>query len=193
MGSSAYRDATRLDQFPSRQPQVDGQDYAEFRAGLLRHIGIEEKLLLPAARRARSGTPIERAHQLRIEHGAIGLLKTVYAECERLIGAETSLALSVSAHRRAAARVKALGSRTHGKQEHWFRARPRSFWVSHAASCGKVRCTLPLETHMHVPALHERMQLYVGHTRLDMQDAVPVPALHSPPALGVSRRPLRQL
>ncbi|MBZ0119582.1 MAG: hypothetical protein K8H88_21505, partial [Sandaracinaceae bacterium] len=39
----------------------DPEPFAEFRAGLLRHIGIEEKVLLVAARRARGGEPIERA------------------------------------------------------------------------------------------------------------------------------------
>lgn len=48
--------------------------FEEFRAGLLRHIAIEEKLLLPAARDARGGTPIERAHQMRVQHGAISSL-----------------------------------------------------------------------------------------------------------------------
>jgi hypothetical protein len=48
--------------------------YAEFRAGLLRHIAIEEKILLPAAERARHGTPLEIAAQLRLDHGAIAAL-----------------------------------------------------------------------------------------------------------------------
>ncbi len=98
----------------------DHEAFEAFRAGLLRHIAIEEKLLLPAARGARGGVPIERAHQLRIEHGAIGSLLVptpdhalcaelatllqahdaleeaaggVYEECERLLSAEQSQAL----------------------------------------------------------------------------------------------------
>ena len=101
----------------TRGPSIDADGYAEFRAGLLRHVAIEEKLLLPAARRARGGEPIARAHALRIEHGAIGSLLVptpdhalcaelaallarhdaleegpdgVYAECEQLIGAALS-------------------------------------------------------------------------------------------------------
>lgn len=46
--------------------------YAEFRAGLLRHIGIEEKVLLPAAEAA--GGPIAAAARLRLDHGAIAAL-----------------------------------------------------------------------------------------------------------------------
>ena len=96
---------------------IDMKCFAEFRAGLLRHIAIEEKLLLRAARDARGGVPIERAHQVRIQHGAISSLLVptpdhalcdelaslladhnaleesddgVYAECERLIGPQRS-------------------------------------------------------------------------------------------------------
>jgi len=45
--------------------------YAEFRGGLLRHIGMEERILLPAALRARGGEPIPEAARLRLDHGAI--------------------------------------------------------------------------------------------------------------------------
>jgi hypothetical protein len=46
----------------------------EFRAGILRHIALEEKILLPAARRANGGTPLPMARRLRVEHGAIAML-----------------------------------------------------------------------------------------------------------------------
>jgi hypothetical protein len=45
--------------------------YAEFRAGILRHIGMEERVLIPAARRARGGTALPLARLLRLDHGAI--------------------------------------------------------------------------------------------------------------------------
>ena len=48
--------------------------YSEFRRGLLRHIAIEEKLLLPAAQRARHGMPLDVAERLRLDHGAIAAL-----------------------------------------------------------------------------------------------------------------------
>jgi len=37
---------------------VDQGAYDQFRAGLLRHIGREEKILLPAAQRLRDGEPL---------------------------------------------------------------------------------------------------------------------------------------
>jgi iron-sulfur cluster repair protein YtfE (RIC family) len=53
--------------------EIDRQAYDDFREGLLRHIAIEEKILLPAARDAR-GEPLPEARQLRIEHGALAAL-----------------------------------------------------------------------------------------------------------------------
>jgi hypothetical protein len=44
--------------------------YREFRGGLLKHIGIEEKILLMAAQRLRGG-PLEQAARLRSDHGAL--------------------------------------------------------------------------------------------------------------------------
>lgn len=53
---------------------VEPAAFAEFRAGILRHIAIEEKLLFPALRRARGGEPHPDWRRLRIDHGAIGSL-----------------------------------------------------------------------------------------------------------------------
>src|SRR5512144_53214 len=53
---------------------VDAAAYGEFRAGLLKHIGMEEKILLPAAQRARGGTPLPSATRLRLDHGALAAL-----------------------------------------------------------------------------------------------------------------------
>jgi hypothetical protein len=88
--------------------------FERFRARLLRHIAIEEKLLFPAARRAGAGPALlERLQRLRVEHAAITTLLVptpdaalvdelrralrphdaveeapggVYQECEALIG-----------------------------------------------------------------------------------------------------------
>ena len=54
--------------------EVDSQAYAEFRAGLLRHIGIEEKILFPASRRANGGNPHPTVARLHRDHGALALL-----------------------------------------------------------------------------------------------------------------------
>ena len=48
--------------------------YDGFRSGLLRHIGMEEKILLPAAQRLNGGTPLSIATKLRLDHGAIAAL-----------------------------------------------------------------------------------------------------------------------
>jgi len=45
--------------------------YEEFRKGLLRHIGIEEKIVLPAIARFQSGTQAADADRLRLDHGAL--------------------------------------------------------------------------------------------------------------------------
>lgn len=52
----------------------DDAAYHQFRVGLLRHIGMEEKILLPAVQRLRGGTPLPVAAKLRLDHGAIAAL-----------------------------------------------------------------------------------------------------------------------
>jgi hypothetical protein len=54
--------------------RVDLAPFGEFRAGILRHIGMEEKVLFVAARRARGGEPLGLAARLRVDHGAIAAL-----------------------------------------------------------------------------------------------------------------------
>ena len=72
------RDHARLDallcQSIVRPEEIENSSYAAFRAGLLRHIGLEEKILLPAARRARDGVPLPVAVQLRRDHGVLAAL-----------------------------------------------------------------------------------------------------------------------
>ncbi|UVT17746.1 MAG: hemerythrin domain-containing protein [Nitrospira sp.] len=90
--------------------------YDQFRAGLLRHIGMEEKILLPAAQRLGGGEPLSIAGQLRLDHGAIvallmptptaGIIATLqtilmkhnvieegpgglYEVCDKLVGGES--------------------------------------------------------------------------------------------------------
>jgi hypothetical protein len=107
-------DHARLDALLARAA-CDPTAYAEFRKGLLRHIGMEEKILLPAAQRARGGEPLPAAGRLRLDHGALAALLVptptptilaalrgilvrhnaleegpdgVYAACEHLLGNE---------------------------------------------------------------------------------------------------------
>ena len=71
-------DHRRLDTFLRRAMTdaevIDRGAYAEFRAGLLRHIGMEEKILLPAAQRLGGGKPLAMAAKLRLDHGALAAL-----------------------------------------------------------------------------------------------------------------------
>jgi len=53
---------------------VDPTAYLEFRGALLRHIGMEEKILLPLARFANAGKPVLGAEQLHLDHGALAAL-----------------------------------------------------------------------------------------------------------------------
>ena len=100
---------------------IDSAAYAAFRAGLLKHIGMEEKILLPAAQRARGGEPLPIAAKLRLDHGALAALLVphptpavvaalrailaahnpieedpggVYDTCEQLAGAERDAILA---------------------------------------------------------------------------------------------------
>jgi len=53
--------------------KIDEAAYEAFRRGLLKHIGMEEKILLPAAQRAR-GEPLPMAAKLRLDHSALAAL-----------------------------------------------------------------------------------------------------------------------
>ena len=47
------------------------EPYAEFRNGILRHIAMEEKIILPAIARWQAGRKADVAERLRLDHGAI--------------------------------------------------------------------------------------------------------------------------
>jgi hypothetical protein len=72
------QDHRRLDALLKRSASgggdVDAAPYEEFRAGILRHIGMEERVLIPAAKRARGGQALPVARLLRLDHGAIASL-----------------------------------------------------------------------------------------------------------------------
>lgn len=52
---------------------LDLEPFGEFREGLLRHIGMEETILLPALQ-GLPGAPIELANKLRLDHAALANL-----------------------------------------------------------------------------------------------------------------------
>ena len=63
-----------LQRATARPDTIEASAYAEFRAGLLKHIAMEEKILLPAAQRLRDGKPLPIASKLRLDHGALAAL-----------------------------------------------------------------------------------------------------------------------
>lgn len=71
-------DHVRLDALLAEAERDDGtydpQVYASFREGLLRHIGMEEKILLPFARSKRAGDALPVARALRADHSRIAKL-----------------------------------------------------------------------------------------------------------------------
>ncbi len=57
-----------------RDGAVDAEAFQAFRGGLLRHIGMEEKLVLPALKRV-GGPEIEAfARQMKLDHAALAAL-----------------------------------------------------------------------------------------------------------------------
>ena len=110
-------DHRRLDHLLTRAAndpgEIEQKAFAEFRRGLLKHISMEEKILLPAVQALRHGEALPIAAQLRLQHGAIAALLVpsprpavvnalkavlakhnaieegpagVYAECDRIVG-----------------------------------------------------------------------------------------------------------
>jgi hypothetical protein len=51
--------------------EIDMEPYSEFRKGLLRHISMEEKIILPAIAKWQGGRKAANAERLRLDHGAI--------------------------------------------------------------------------------------------------------------------------
>ena len=54
--------------------KIDQALYEAFRRGLLKHIGMEERILLPAVLAARGGGRFPMASKLRMDHGALAAL-----------------------------------------------------------------------------------------------------------------------
>ena len=82
-----------LDKTTSAPNGYDMSAYGEFRSGLLRHIKMEETILLPAAQKARGGTPLEIAGKIRLDHGALTALM-VPPPSHMIIGALRAILVS---------------------------------------------------------------------------------------------------
>lgn len=117
-------DHARLDELLARAIAADPIDrtaYEHFRAGLLRHIAMEEKVLFTDARSRRGGKPLPIVERLHADHAALAsllvpspthaLLRTVrtildehnpleeednglYKTCERLAGEDMHAVLA---------------------------------------------------------------------------------------------------
>lgn len=71
-------DHVRIDRLLAQSERPDGSfdadAYTQFRHDLLRHIGMEEKVLLPHARSKRGARPWPLADSLHADHGEIARL-----------------------------------------------------------------------------------------------------------------------
>ena len=71
-------DHDRLDALLARAEKnpdhIDPVPFAEFRAGLLRHIGMEERVLLPETAKLLGVKELPIAARLRLDHGALTAL-----------------------------------------------------------------------------------------------------------------------
>lgn len=80
------RDHDRLDALIARAIRSDGtideESYTAFRGGLLRHIGIEERILFPEIRRRRGASVLEE--QLHREHAVLAALLVPAPSVERI-------------------------------------------------------------------------------------------------------------
>jgi len=66
-----------LDKATANPDELQMDHYHQFRAGLLKHIKMEEKILFPAAQKANGNIPLPPAVKLRLDHGALISLMVV--------------------------------------------------------------------------------------------------------------------
>ncbi len=78
IGRMLAADHARLDALLNRAAadpeRIDPVPYGEFRRALLKHIAMEEKILLPAAQRLNGNQALAAAARIRLDHGAIAAL-----------------------------------------------------------------------------------------------------------------------
>ena len=97
LSADHVRLAELLDHATAGVDVIDPAPYAKFRSGLLRHIAVEEKILLTAAQRAAHGTPLALASRLSLDHGAIAALlvptptATIIATLREILAAHNEL------------------------------------------------------------------------------------------------------
>ena len=74
LGGDHERLGRLLQQCSERPATAGGAAYNAFRAGLLRHIGIEEKLLFPVVRRLGDASTVVNVVRLHKDHAALAAL-----------------------------------------------------------------------------------------------------------------------
>jgi len=94
IGALLSADHDRLDallrQAAADPRAVDVEAYEAFRRGLLKHVGMEEMILIPAARRADGAPLAELAARVRLDHGALTAL-LVPSPTPRILRAVTAI------------------------------------------------------------------------------------------------------
>lgn len=74
-------DHRRIEDLLNKATETEGkiqmEYYQQFRAGLLKHIKMEERILFPAAQKANGGIPLPLAAKLRLDHGALTALMVI--------------------------------------------------------------------------------------------------------------------
>lgn len=63
-----------LDQATADSPTILDAPYSAFRKGLLRHVSMEERVLLPALQRYWGGEAASMIMKIRLDHGALAAL-----------------------------------------------------------------------------------------------------------------------
>ena len=63
-----------LGQSAAGPDDINTTAYQEFRKGILKHISMEEKILLPAIERLQGGRPFSDSTRIKLDHGAITAL-----------------------------------------------------------------------------------------------------------------------
>ena len=63
-----------LNRATASAPEYDMDFYGEFRSGLLKHIKMEENVIIPAAQKVRDDKPLAIASKLKLDHGALAAL-----------------------------------------------------------------------------------------------------------------------
>jgi hypothetical protein len=63
-----------LSRAAKKADMMDTQPYSEFRKGLLRHIAMEEKIVLPTIAQLQGGAQAPIADRIRLDHGALAAL-----------------------------------------------------------------------------------------------------------------------